>query len=1053
MKIMIVHLSDLHLKSEGNIILTRQKQICNAIQNMTFGMDKIFIVISGDVAYSGKETEYGQATILLDYIKKTIKEYSKKEINYIIIPGNHDCDYEIGEKEIRNHLIENIQNNKKNLDNTVIDACCKTQTNFFDFSKLYQEENSCYKDKLLNILEYNYENITVVFNCYNTAWMSQIEEKIGTIHFPMDKYSQELTKNKADLTISVLHHNFNWYEPSISRQLTGYLKTHSHITLTGHEHIASKSIIDNLEGDVTEYFEGATLQEHDNTENSGFNIILIDLDDKKQKICNYKWDKNIYSTEEPNWLPYKLCNSMNKKVFKINDAFEKELNDPGISLLHPEKPDGLILNDFFINPTLRDLTIDSKTEEDVIDDKVDSDILFEIKGTRNKALIVGRERSGKTSLCKILFQHYYNNNFVPIYINGHEIKKATRDALHKLVGNCYKKQYSEDTFQEFDQLDNSKKILIIDDLDESSIKNIKYLHNFLNNLNEEYQNIIITEGEFFLIEETFLEEGQEKKTLQNYKQYEIMEFGHRLRDKLINKWNTLGKEESISDIDLLHKNDHATQIINIIIGKNYVPSYPFFLLTILQFIDAKTPYDLKESSYGYYYQLLITQSLKKVIQETDEMEAYYNYLVELAHHLFKNKIREISNVDFVRFHNWFCEEYAITLNMDYYKDNLLKASILETKDCITFRFKYKYEYYFFVAKYISNNLHDMEKKVSEMCRKLYIEEYANIVMFLTHHSKDPFILDEILKSAQLLFSEFQPIKLEDDISQINTLMDSIPKFVLENKNITRSREEKLKAQDNADETAKKPSVDTDNTDLNEDEKEVDDVMSNIIRTFKTIEIIGQILKNYYASLKGTTKFNIGQEAYSMGLRFLSFFFSITEKYMNYIIDDIKNFLEKKKILKAGEITDRDKAENISKKIVFSFCAMMSYAVIKKISDSIGSEKLSGTFSEILERNNSNSFYLVDMSIKLDFFKGFPYTDISKLKDKISVKYNKDNIAGKDKTIPSNILVYSLLRKMVIDYIYMFPTSLSDKQRICNLLDITMGTQRIIDKTSEQKKRE
>ena len=58
-----------------------------------------------------------------------------------------------------------------------------------------------------------------------------------------------------------------------------------------------------------------------------------------------------------------------------------------------------------------------------------------------------------------------------------------------------------------------------------------------------------------------------------------------------------------------------------------------------------------------------------------------------------------------------------------------------------------------------------------------------------------------------------------------------------------------------------------------------------------------------------------------------------------------------------------------------------------------------------------------------------------------------------KRITGNLLPYSLLRQMVLDYLYMFPTTEKDKQRICSMLGIPVATQRLIGMRSTQQKRQ
>lgn len=75
----------------------------------------------------------------------------------------------------------------------------------------------------------------------------------------------------------------------------------------------------------------------------------------------------------------------------------------------------------------------------------------------------------------------------------------------------------------------------------------------------------------------------------------------------------LNTDKDTLDSELIRINDATQRIVNSIIGKNYVPAYPIFILTILQTTEMGNPHDLKDSSYGNYYQFLITQALSKKI--------------------------------------------------------------------------------------------------------------------------------------------------------------------------------------------------------------------------------------------------------------------------------------------------------------------------------------------------------------------------------------------------------------------------------------------------------
>lgn len=1031
MKFSIVHLSDIHLKVKANYITQKIDYLVNAINSQLVEIDCIFIVVTGDIANTGNKKEYEEAGVLFNKLSSGLNNFGKP-VYFILVPGNHDVNFDNSKNKLRKIVIDNIKTNKADIeDDSLVDQCCEFQNEYRLFEKEFVlDKNIIYADKLLNVLIFESNGKLVKFNCLNTSWCSEIKEKQGTLYYPITSKISQISNHPADLTISVMHHSPVWFESDNIREIHNIIDKHSDIVLSGHEHVSSKSITDKLDGDIIEHLEGSVLQDNSDESISGFNHILVDLDNKCQKIFNYEWNSEIYSLGEvppDKWLPLTHIRENPSRAFFCNEKFELFINDPGANFIHKQKQN-LSLEDFFVYPHLKNIRIQSLDKDEVIIGKIDSVILKNIEGAENKSLVIGSEKSGKTALCKMLFKHFNSSGHIPIWIDGNRVKSFRAERFNKLIEKCFVEQYSEDNKEKFVQTPSSQKVIIIEDFHNSKL-NYEEKGRLLSNINKYYSNIIITANELFQISELVSEKCDD--AFDNYQQYEIQPFGHFLRAKLIEKWNKIEGEQAgqrVEPREFIRKQDSDIRIVNTIVGDNYVPSYPIFVVIILQGVDAGTPNKLTESSYGYYYEYLITGSLGRLENISHEdIDKFYNYLTELSYYLFNNKISEISESDFRKFNDFFCKEYRINIPFETNCDQLLKTRII-VKNNDTYKFHYKYSFYFFIARYLANNITEVHIRdvVSAMCLRLYNESNSNIIMFLTHHSKDPFIINELVNNSKSLFENFDPAELDKDASIVNKLLDDIPNLVLENIDVKKKREERFIAQDDFEEATNNNGTSEDKFDIDDDIVEFD-IITQLNLAFRSIEILGQILKNYYASMKGDVKYSVCEESYFVLLRALSSFFEMLNENSEYIVCEIENILEKNKNIQSYKVTEA------SKTLIFNVMNMIIYAFIKKLSSSIGSKNLSVIYEDILKNNDTNAIKLIDIAIKLDFSKHFPLSDLKRLVDDFS----------------NNPIATVLLKQFVIDHLYMFITSDREKQAISNLLSIPIKSQRVIDYAGKQ----
>ena len=172
MKIGIIHFSDIHFKEkiEDNSVLKKKNKIVEKLKNQILAFDKIFLVISGDLAFSGQEKEY---LIFNDFIQEIIQkltEYSKKNIMFLGIPGNHDCNFSESQKT-RNLIIDGLEReNFVDLDNDIIDTCTIPQKEYLNYQKnnFFKNGIFLFQHKLLNIVNYQFGDVNIIFNCLNT---------------------------------------------------------------------------------------------------------------------------------------------------------------------------------------------------------------------------------------------------------------------------------------------------------------------------------------------------------------------------------------------------------------------------------------------------------------------------------------------------------------------------------------------------------------------------------------------------------------------------------------------------------------------------------------------------------------------------------------------------------------------------------------------------------------------------------------------------------------------------------------------------------------------
>ena len=1022
MKLLLIQIGDIHLKEANNPAAPRLRLVAASIKHLAIDVTTVVVVLSGDIAFSGRNAEYKIAS---DNLKAMLADITAEmkgvPVHLIGVPGNHDCDFKHSIIGARKLLLEGLaRSSHEKADENTLCICCQIQDEFFKF--LDQNETlkpvygvaRAYYDYLVPV-----GSEQILFRCFNTAFSSTLPDVAGQMIYPLSLLQGRAITPTPTYTIAVFHHPYNWLTPTIKRAFSEHVESACDLIFTGHEHTTAYYKKEAFSGLVTEYIEGAVFQEH-NMDACGFNVVLVNLEACQERIYTFKWDGDHFAEDEVTngWRPFRRSKS--RREFELTEAMNEHLQDPGATFSHPAKPN-LLLEDIFVPPNAQELIL--KDGKDLVSKgRIASKDVLNFISNKQRVLIIGKERSGKSTLAKILFRQFYGNSLIPILIHGDEIKTIDADKFDALVEARLRQDYKNPLLDKFRQLANDRVVVIVDDFDHAKL-NARGRLKLLDGIHKKFDRLVILGDDLLRFEEMACGELG-PKVFSEYTQIELMEYGHILRSAIVDKWYDVNREYIANPDDLALKVAHAEKLIDEILGRSYLPSYPIFILTILQGVDTSEPISNSAGSYGYLYAVLITKRLAKGDKELS-LDKKLAYLIELGFHMFKVGRRELSLPEFELFHQHHCAQY-LPIDRKLIVKELESAGIIELFHD-HYRFKYDYFYYYFVAQYFSRHIEQeyVKSHIAKLCDELQKEENANIWMFLTNQSRSTFVLETILNHAVKFFSSISPPRFEGDVQFLVTLYDKVPELVYVQKTPEELRQERRKNLDD------QPPNNDSQAEETEETNETLRTIAKLKAALRTLEVMGQIVKNYAGSMRNEPKYQLVKQCYELGLRVVGVIFDIWQKSGEEFVQEVLDMV----LRKEDNIQTKEELEKLMKQFIFYFCETTSFNVIKRISHAVGTKDLNDVYEKVLAETPSNAYRLVDLSVKLDSI-GVPTGEIYDLNDKFK----------------NNVFCSRLLSHLVLHHFYLFNTNEQTKQKICDKLGIKMQTLRGIDVTTSSQKR-
>lgn len=1029
---LLVHLTDMHFVTETDPVLSRVDQIAGAIIAETDpGTEAIHLVLGGDAAQSATPEQFAVAERFVKTLVDRLAAIPKPvPLEVIAVPGNHDCDLS-GDEAMRELAIERVYDLLRDDGvpaKSAEEVLLAPLKGYFGFAGRVAPGASHSTDApYYRVVEKKAGSTTVAYHLFNTAWMSRRSDVPGSLAFPLGA-CESAKPGGVDVSVCVLHHPFNWFrQPQTLRALREKVESLGDLILSGHEHVEQVfgKQIHGVGG--IQYIEGAVLQERARPDVSGFHVIRVDAPTKTATFSTYAWKSGVHGHYERRLGPVSArwdAVAERTSRLRLRARFAQHLNDPGLPVHHRSRGP-LRLSDFYTYPDLGSMGDDINPGIRVRGDRVVQNLL-----ERQRVIIVAPDKAGRTSFAKRLFTDLHSQGYAPLLLSGNKLPQSgrsetVRDRLHDAI----REQYETIQPEAYEQLAQHQRVLIVDDLHKAP-REQAVREACLKDLDNRFGRVILLASHQFYLDELLVRSGSDEEpaasVLDEYDCSILLPFGFGRCEQFIRNWVALSPDDDTNTPD-----ERVRQILGTVDGvlrSSAIPHHPWIVLVLVQMADSPEAPIAENGSYGHLLNGIVTAALNRLRVKRLPINGLYGYLGELARTIFERGGSGIPEDEARAFHTRYTEAMGLSgIEFNGLIDDLCETAILERWGGEVL-FQHKYTFCFFVAWSLAQRLNDNQSGamdcVRSLSKNLFKEDSADVIVFLAHLTSNRAVLAEIKQRATELFTGATPTDFESDVQHINQLSKTVRSIVLldgdpeENRRQLHDRQDDAAARSDptllAGRSAKPQPPEVTKTEQDATYQGIMQVTSAL----RTIEILGQVLRNGATVRTLDEKSQIASEIFLLARRLLGFLYQATPAGLPNLIAR----LEESYRHRFPEAEDREIADDVSEHI-FNLNWFFTFAVIKHVANAVGDEHLEDTFKRVLRRGDGIHDRLFDIAIRLD-------QPVAKL----PLEPTKALLALVDR----NHLAVSVLRSLVVEHLYVYRVHEQDKQSVCQMLDIKMS---------------
>jgi len=1024
MKVSLIHFSDIHFREGENHLNDKFNALKATFNQIDLNTEHVIVAITGDIAFSGKQEEYRIASAFCEEVSKTLSRFKQ---TWVLTPGNHDCQFT--PNKMRDLCIKHLDDYRETIEKDEMDICTSPQAGFFDFVNSGIWQIGIRDGNLSHYKDVNIGSSVIRLNCINTAWCSSNPEH-QTLVYPIKRLPYP-TPDKC-FSITLMHHALPWFESDNGREIFSVIEQQSDLVLVGHQHLPGIYKKDDIfHGRSSIYVEGGVLQERDLPDQSIFHRLDIHIPNATFDHYTYTWNsaKQNYDTFVVSESVSIFNPNINKGgKFILSKPMIDFLEDVGTGFSHPKK-NKIKAMDLFIPP---DLLLTSRTSNKT--KTIYSKNLINYIIDNGKLIISGGELTGKTALSKWIFQELYKQHQLPVLIDNNNILDPNPKNIDRIIAKAVSFCYDGPDLDLWKSSDVSKRIIIVDDFNAKQLNRIGYSE-ILSRLESYADRIILLVDGIFNMEEAIggrdkSKDGKDEQTvgIVGYKRLEIKLFRKRLRSELIKKWIRLGREFELTDSMEEQEAELLAERVDAVIQKDVVQPCPFFVLSVLQILQTSQSPSI--TSFGHVYHKLISDRL--VIPKWAEGLGVTADIIEMLLTLIAIKQHEddgqvVSGEILSELHIKYCREFSLRFALVDFIKIVVENSLL-SKATDGYRFKYKYIYYYFVAKYYQNGLSSpkrsaqIREKLSIIAKNLQNEDNSNILMFFVYLTKDEITITEMLAYAESLYSDYSLLSIDEDAHMLCDSPELLPTVHVGNEDVKANKETTLQKLDDEEEEqycgAKK---DHNGHPSKEKRDEVEEVVK-LNSAFKTMQMLGHMLRNFPGGLDGDVKTQIATQGISLGLRSIKFVFSSLAEHHEDLKLEFIGFIKKRH----PSISEIEREQYL--KSMFSMLGIaLIIGGIKTITTNMGAPLLRSIYEDTAIQLQNDTVDFIDFAIKLDYVRPFPKTDVIAFGAKHRDSIIKNHIGA----------------RLVGWYFFLHEHDLGEKQEVCSAFDIKFSQRQTI----------